>query len=84
MANWYKMLEDEFALNGDVFADMICTRTEDELKEEFDPGYGREEGKPFTAWGEKYVYFPVCYDGSEWVSSVPRNPCSLHTCHIGG
>ena len=50
---------------------------------EFDSGYGRSEGCHFTAWGHKYVYFPAVYDGSEWMSFVPRNPCLHATEHIG-
>ena len=29
---------------------------------------------PFTLWTKKHVYFPAMYDGSVWVTSVPRNP----------
>ena len=50
---------------------------------EFDSGYGGSEGCYFTAWGHKYVYFPAVYDGSEWMSFVPRNPCLHATEHIG-
>lgn len=31
-----------------------------------------------------YVYFPLCYDGSEWVGSVSRNPNGVSTMHLGG
>ncbi len=51
---------------------------------EFDGGYGGSEGCYFTAWGQLYVYFPTVYDGSEWISFVPRNPCLQATSHIGG
>ena len=51
---------------------------------EFDGGYGCSEGCHFTAWGGKYVYFPAVYDGSEWISFVPRNPCLQATSHVGG
>jgi len=50
----------------------------------FYPGYGRPEGIPFTLWTHKRVYFPVQYDGSEWVTSVPRDPCEEVTSHVGG
>lgn len=50
---------------------------------EFDGGYGGSEGCYFTAWGGKYVYFPTVYDGAEWISFVPRNPCLQATRHIG-
>lgn len=29
---------------------------------------------PFTAWTEKYVYFPLEYDGKEYIGYAPRNP----------
>jgi hypothetical protein len=50
---------------------------------EFYGGYGCSEGCNFTAWGGKYVYFPAVYDGSEWISFVPRNPCLQATSHVG-
>ena len=63
---------------------IACTLTDDEMNAEFDGGYGGNEGKPFTAWSDKYVYFPICYDGSEWVGRAPRNPCDEATEHQGG
>lgn len=63
---------------------IACTLTDEEMDVEFDGGYGGSEGKPFTAWSENYVYFPVVYDGSEWVGSAPRNPCDEATGHHGG
>lgn len=50
----------------------------------FHCGYGHSEGPRFTAWTVNRVYFPVVYDGSEWVASVPRNPCDEVTEHVGG
>jgi hypothetical protein len=50
----------------------------------FDSSYGGTNGPKFTAWGLKRVYFPAQYDGSEWVASVPRNPCEQVTDHVGG
>lgn len=63
---------------------IACTLTEEELLEKFDIEYGYTEGKPFTAWGEKYVYFPISYDGWESVGRAPRNPCDEITYHMGG
>ena len=70
----------------DDFNDEIisCTLSEDELTKEFDDGYGGSEGKSFTAWSEKYVYFPIVYDGSEWIGRAKRNPCDEPTEHMGG
>ena len=61
-----------------------CTLTEAELDVPFDSGYGGSRGKPFTLWTKTRVYFPVVYDGAEWVSSVPRDPCDAPTLHVGG
>jgi hypothetical protein len=55
------------------------------LDEKFDDSWGTAEARPFVAWSERWVYFPVTYDGAEWVSKVPRNPCSeFAPGHVGG
>lgn len=46
----------------------------DEARQGFDGGDGGAEGVPFTAWAETRVFFPLVYDGAEWVGSAPRNP----------
>jgi hypothetical protein len=51
---------------------------------DFSSGFGSKNGFSFTAWTKDKVYFPVCYDGSEWISDVPRNPCDIATSHQGG
>lgn len=84
MATWKELLEEQFKANGEDFTQMVTTLSKDDLEKNFDSGYGGTEGKPFTAWGLDYVYFPVQYDGAEWVESVPRNPCKEVTCHVGG
>ncbi len=56
----------------------------DELDRKFHPGYGGSNGSSFTLWTRNRVYFPAVYDGSEWAESVPRNPCTEATKHIGG
>lgn len=84
MENWNEMLRVAFAERGDDFAQMVCTISAEQLNAEFDSGYGCEEGCAFTAWGENYVYFPIGYDGSEWVGSAPRNPCDESLSHQGG
>lgn len=76
--NWKKELN---RYNDEI---VHCTLSEEELNKEFDSGYGGEEGKPFTAWSEMWVYFPVCYDGSEWVERAPRHICDYVCDHVGG
>lgn len=84
MANWNEMLREIFAERGDDFSQMVCTVGAEQLNAEFDDGYGSENGCAFTAWGDNYVYFPICYDGAEWVGSAPRNPCDESLSHQGG
>jgi len=78
------MLEEAFDKTGDDIKDMICTLTDGELENKFYGGFGTAHGREFTAWGAKYVYFPVVYDGAEWVGWAPRNPCDEATPHRGG
>jgi len=84
MANWKLLLEQALTTRCETFDDIVeCTLSESELLKEFDDGYGVEEGEPFTVWTSDTVYFPVCYDGSEWVGSVSRNPDGKPTHHQG-
>ena len=80
--NWKDELNKEVELLGDTIIE--CSATEEEMAVDFDGGYGRTNGKHFTAWGEKYVYFPICCDGAEWVGHAPRNPCDIAMGHQGG
>ena len=84
MANWKEMLIKVFKETGDDFEKMETTLTDEELVKEFHDGFGGTEGAHFTSWGEKYVYFPVVYDGVEWVGYTPRNVCDIKTSHWGG
>ena len=82
MATWKEMLDHSVEYNNDKL--IYCTLSDEELSREFSASFGLEEGQPFTAWGEQYVYFPIKYDGSEWVGSAPRNPCDISLEHQGG
>jgi hypothetical protein len=55
-----------------------------DLDREFNDDYGGSEGEPVLIWTEERVYFPVVYDGSEWLGSAPRNPVSEGQEHVGG
>ena len=73
MASWREMIEGEMK-DDDCWANIErSTLTEDELHREFYTGYGSPQGKPFLLWTTDYVYFPITYDGAEWVGRVPRN-----------
>ncbi len=78
-SNWNKLIK-EAAGDDKIIA---CTLTEKELRVWFKDGSGGTEGKPFTAWSRRYVYFPVIYDGIEWVNRVPRVISMEATKHIG-
>jgi len=82
---WKALILEALSDVDETPADIIASTFksgENELM--FYPGYGRPEGIPFTLWTHKRVYFPVQYDGSEWVTSVPRDPCEEVTSHVGG
>ncbi len=51
---------------------------------EFDAGFGGSEGPPVLAWTTTRVYFPVVYDGAEWIESAPRIPRREGQKHVGG
>ena len=83
-ACWYDMLKAIMEEDGEDFEKRVCTLDEEGLRKKFDAGFGGSEGAPFTAWGEKWVYFPIVYDGAEWVGHAPRNPCDIAMHHQGG
>lgn len=83
--SWRLLISTELKIQNETWDDVIqCTLLDKELDEQFDSGFGGVEGKPFTLWTVKRVYFPVCYDGAEWVSSVSRIPDYKPTNHVGG
>lgn len=84
MTTWKAEIEAAIISDGGNPDEMITTLSEDELNREFDESYGIEKGAPFTAWCGDWVYFPICYDGSEWVGHAPRNPCAIAMSHQGG
>ena len=84
MATWRELITDAFA-EGDTWDTVVsCTLSSDGLDKEFEEGFGAIEGAAFTLWTAKRVYFPVCYDGAEWVGSVSREPDGVATAHVGG
>jgi hypothetical protein len=84
MTTWGKLIEEAMKKRGETLADIeSITLSPEETDVPFDNGYGSTEGRPFTAWTAKTVYFPVCYDGVEWVGSVSRHPDGKPTDHQG-
>jgi len=85
MQSWKKMLDEEMKNNSESWDDVVSnTMTEEEMVKKFDSGFGSSEGIPFTVWTKESVYFPVVYDGAEWVGRVSRNPDGKPTKHQGG
>jgi len=83
-STWREKLKETSARMDEAFHDLKIAIEEGELDRIFDDGFGGSEGAPFTAWGPKYVYFPLTYDGSESVGVAPRNPCDIELRHQGG
>lgn len=85
LTTWEKELKITMADKGESLEDIVSnTLTPEQMIREFNDGFGGSEGHPFTVWTKKRVYFPVVYDGSEWVESVPRDPNGEPTIHVGG
>ena len=84
MNTWRKEFKEALEQTGDSFDDLVSTMSDEDWDREFDAGYGSVQGCDFTAWSKDWVYFPICYDGSEWVGFAPRNPCDRAMGHQGG
>lgn len=86
MSCWRRLIEYSMKLHGETFEDIVghAPDTKSWMDVPFDDGYGSQQGCPFTLWTKNRVYFPLCYDGSEWVGSAPRNPCDEEMGHQGG
>lgn len=84
MTTWRKELIRAMSANVDAGPVIAYAPDEAAFDVEFDDGYGAAEGKPVLAWTRDYVYFPVTYDGSEWIGSAPRNPTAKGQVHVGG
>jgi hypothetical protein len=85
MTTWRKEIVDAMEEVYDSWDNVVgCTLSDGELDVEFNADFGTVEGQAFMLWTKSRVYFPVVYDGSEWVSSVPRNPCEEKKQHVGG
>lgn len=80
-----KAISREMRKRRDAWKNVVsCTLTDAELDVDFDDDFGGNDGRPFTLWTAGRVYFPVTYDGSEWVESVSREPDGKPTKHVGG
>ena len=95
MATWRKLISCAMKENDETWDDAVMANaslpehSEDSeppgLDAEFDSGYGGPEVCKFLVWTSRFVYFPCCYDGSEWAASAPIAPVEgLTQAHIGG
>jgi hypothetical protein len=77
--SWAKLLKSAADDDGEDFDNlMVCTRDHASLNEVFYDGYGGVYGTPnFTAWGDKWVYFPLGNEGVPAIGRAPRNPCGF-------
>lgn len=81
---WRSLISREATEHNDQLDDFKTTLNEGELDESFVCDYGANEGRAFTAWSARRVYFPVTYDGLTSCGSAPRHPCDEKTLHQGG
>ena|SRR3990172_3728886 len=80
--SWKDMLNSALKRNGESWSDVVFnTMAEEEMAKKFYTGFGIVEGCPFTVWTKNSVYFPLQYEGSEWVGRVSRNPDGNPTIH---
>lgn len=54
------------------------------LDQDFDSGFGGEDCYPMYAWSKSWVYLIACYDGSTWLTAIPRNPTECEPRFVGG
>lgn len=83
VTTWRRELEGILAVHQETGA-IIFSQPESDWDQEFDPGYGGANGPSVLAWTESRVYFPVVYDGAEWIGSAPRDPRPEGQHHVGG
>lgn len=84
MTTWRKQLKEAREECEDDSPVVAIAPADIDLDREFYDGYGGSEGEPVLIWTERRVYFPVVYDGAEWLGSAPRNPESNGQSHVGG
>ena len=83
METWRELIMDEMKEHGETWSDVRSMVGSQYFNLPFDASYGSVEGKPFTVWTAKRVYFPVCYDGAEACGSVSIVPDGKATFHMG-
>jgi hypothetical protein len=86
MTTWRKLFtHDRDDRNAPDQSPIVAVAPDESVLDvEFDNDFGGSEGPYFLIWTEQRVYFPVVYDGAEWIGSAPRNPQPEGQRHVGG
>lgn len=84
LMTWRDALAEEREDTGDQSAIVHVAPNEAMLDVKFYGGFGGTDGPAVLIWTEQRVYFPVTYDGAEWLGSAPRNPIDQGQDHVGG
>ncbi len=74
--NWPELKPERLMEFADVPASI--------LDREFDDGFGGTESPNLCAWSPSFVVVSNDYDGSEWLSWVPRHPEPFMPGRFGG
>lgn len=82
MATWRELLNEAMREALD-HRPITVAPSEDVLDVEFDDGFGTPKGPSVLVWTEARVYFPVAFDGVEWMDSAPRHPTREGQPHVG-
>lgn len=81
---WRGALAIAMRVHGDPGPVIAFAPSEAEFDIKFDADLGDTDGPHVLAWTADRVYFPVKYDGAEWMGSAPRNPVPYGQQHVGG
>jgi hypothetical protein len=81
---WRAHLDDAMHCGGDAGPVEAYAPNEEAFDVQFDDDFGGADGPHVLAWTATHVYFPVQYDGSEWIGSAPRHPQAQGQPHVGG
>jgi hypothetical protein len=84
MTTWRKQLEAAMKAEKDTSPIIAVAPGESILDIKFDGGYGGSCGQEVLVWTQQRVYFPVVYDGAEWLGSAPRDPQPEGQAHVRG
>lgn len=82
--SWKEIISFALKRHKETWDDVVSyTLSDEELNRKFTVSFGSPQGKPFTLWTHKRVYYPTEYDGFEGVRSVSRIPDGIPTKHNG-